>query len=1222
MSYRFLIVNTDYSHFLDEMYHNNPGLGTKSFDEQYSLRMQTLFGVNDFYSTNLHKLGHEAVDLIYNNRYMQYAWAKESGLVTKEGGSDDFVTNLPAEWLATIFKSQVRLYKPDILINLAMDTIGSDILKGIKQDVRMIIGQHASPITAVMDDLSAYDLLLSSLPHYVDYFRKQGKPSLYLKLGFGSTILDIIAPKENRPVDIGFVGGFLTHHSGGAELFNYLAQEGFSMVLYGYGEDLLSPKAKSLFQGGLYGKDMYELYSKSKIVINRHISISGEYANNMRLYEATGMGALLITDWKKNLGELFDVGNEVVAYRSKEECADLVRYYLKNDGERQRIAANGQKRIVSGHTYYHRMSELLKMVERYLGSTKTLHKGSPVSPGVPDTSKIEVSIDSLKELKKLKIVAEKSRFGNWLVKFNGQRIYCHDLLAFYIAAKDIFLHRIYDFESKTDSPVVIDGGGHIGLFTLFVKRKYPNAKITVFEPDKESLRLLRKNLEANLIDNVKIVEAGLYKNNGEISFGADHSDGGSIYSKEKNATINVVRLSEYIECDIDFLKLNIEGAELDVMTEAAYKLQRVKEMVIEYHGFPEVGQNLHKLLTILEKAGFRYIIHDFDAETNPATKPPFRLSEQTRFFLLIHAKKLFPPTKSQTGVNNFTDKNTSLQPISRLFGFDRGTPIDRCYIENFLKKNASCICGHVLEIAGNEYTKKYGTAVTQSDVLNSVASPQATIIGDLASGENIPESAFDCIILTQTIQYIYDVKAALRNAVKALKPGGTLLITTSGISQISRYDMDRWGEYWRFTDKSLKMLLAEIVPEEAIDVQAYGNVAVAKAFLDGRAVHELDQQVLDYQDDDYQVLLTARVCKPASNITASTITSSDKMRTKNVLKSPLVLLYHRVANDPIDSQLLAVSPENFEAHLSILAENYRVIPLHQLLEEICRNELKPDTVALTFDDGYLDNLTNAVPLLEKYGLHATIFITSGMLGSDREFWWDELERIFLTGTPLPDVLVISNPPGTLTWDLASPRNRLKAYDELCVMLRVNPVAQTEAIVDRLLAWAGLARLGRTTHRILSCEQLRQLTASPAIEIGSHTLSHTRLSVLSSEQQRQEIRESKQKLEALIKGPVRMFSYPYGTTGDFSKQTAQIVAEEGYDAGIANIQGNITAPLDMYAVPRRLVRNWPEKVFASWLKNEDKSRLEQETISARADRLINYLLSPWSKEKQTVQPQNK
>jgi hypothetical protein len=208
-----------------------------------------------------------------------------------------------------------------------------------------------------------------------------------------------------------------------------------------------------------------------------------------------------------------------------------------------------------------------------------------------------------------------------------------------------------------------------------------------------------------------------------------------------------------------------------------------------------------------------------------------------------------------------TGQHMAVKPVSRQFGLDRGTPIDRYYIETFLKANALVIQGRVLEIGDNGYTKKYGQKVSQSDVLNAVPANGATIVGDLATGRNIPKSAFDCIILTQTIQCIYDVKSALKHAIAALKPGGTLLLTASGISQISRYDMDRWGEYWRFTDKSLKMLLAEILPDGLADVQPHGNVAVAKAFLDGLAFDELDRQTLDYQDDDYQVVLTAKLQK-------------------------------------------------------------------------------------------------------------------------------------------------------------------------------------------------------------------------------------------------------------------------------------------------------------------------------------------------------------------------
>jgi len=227
--------------------------------------------------------------------------------------------------------------------------------------------------------------------------------------------------------------------------------------------------------------------------------------------------------------------------------------------------------------------------------------------------------------------------------------------------------------------------------------------------------------------------------------------------------------------------------------------------------------------------------------------------------------------------NNVTNKYYTLKPLSKTFGLDRGTPIDRYYIENFLQNNKHFIQGRVLEIAENSYTKKYGTGVTQSDVLSAVPSPNATIVGNLTTGENIPKDTYDCIILTQTLHVVYDIRAAIQNAVRALKANGVLLLTAPGISQISRYDMDRWGDYWRFTDKSLKMLLAEAIPPENIHIESYGNVAVAKAFLDGLALHELPKDVLDDNDNDYQVLLTARVQKLGSEISIRNTPRTDKI---------------------------------------------------------------------------------------------------------------------------------------------------------------------------------------------------------------------------------------------------------------------------------------------------------------------------------------------------------
>jgi SAM-dependent methyltransferase len=204
-----------------------------------------------------------------------------------------------------------------------------------------------------------------------------------------------------------------------------------------------------------------------------------------------------------------------------------------------------------------------------------------------------------------------------------------------------------------------------------------------------------------------------------------------------------------------------------------------------------------------------------------------------------------------------------LNPISSVFGLDRGQPIDRYYIEAFLQRCSADIHGRVLEIGDPGYTRKFGgDRVTHSDVLHAVpGNPQATLVGDLATGDGIPKETFDCLILTQTLLYIYDVSEAITNCYAALKPGGVLLATFPGISQISRYDMDRWGDYWRFTTLSAKRLFGEVFPPENVAVQSQGNVLTAIAFLHGLAAKELRKKELDYNDPDYEVLITVRAVK-------------------------------------------------------------------------------------------------------------------------------------------------------------------------------------------------------------------------------------------------------------------------------------------------------------------------------------------------------------------------
>lgn len=202
-------------------------------------------------------------------------------------------------------------------------------------------------------------------------------------------------------------------------------------------------------------------------------------------------------------------------------------------------------------------------------------------------------------------------------------------------------------------------------------------------------------------------------------------------------------------------------------------------------------------------------------------------------------------------------------PVSRMFGLDRGVPVDRYYIERFLEANAADVRGRVLEVADRAYTLRFGgERVTESEVLHvTEGNPEATRVGDLCTGEGIPEGAYDCIILTQVLPFLWDFEAAIATAHRALRPGGVLLATMPGITQISRFDADRWGDFWRFTSMSAERLFTEAFEDGTVEVTAHGNVLAATAFLHGIATEELRAEELDYRDADYEVTVTVRAVR-------------------------------------------------------------------------------------------------------------------------------------------------------------------------------------------------------------------------------------------------------------------------------------------------------------------------------------------------------------------------
>lgn len=222
------------------------------------------------------------------------------------------------------------------------------------------------------------------------------------------------------------------------------------------------------------------------------------------------------------------------------------------------------------------------------------------------------------------------------------------------------------------------------------------------------------------------------------------------------------------------------------------------------------------------------------------------------------------PSKKSSATKpiNFGDLRR-LQPITRSFGYERGQPIDRYYIEKFLSKHEGDIAGRVVEIGDDRYTQQFGGAkVTYSDVLDhDHPDSSPTITADLASAPHVPSDAFDCIIVAQTLQFIYNVQAAVNTLHRILKPGGVLLASLPSLSPICRYDMDRWGDYWRFTSAASKRLFGDMFGNKNVQVEAHGNVLVSTAFLYGMASQDLTAEELDFYDRDYESLICVRAVK-------------------------------------------------------------------------------------------------------------------------------------------------------------------------------------------------------------------------------------------------------------------------------------------------------------------------------------------------------------------------
>lgn len=373
---KILIVDSYYPCFL------NTALeallpGAKDYQTLLQRLLQLRFGTADFYSRHLNALGHEAQDIIFNCEPLQRMWAQEQGGMPGhvELRLPKRVASLPlmrrytrsTRTLLSIALQQICQFRPDVLYLQDLNLFSRGLLQQLRDEgsIRLAVGQIACPLPD-WKYLDGLDLILTSFPHYVPRFRAKGIAAEYFRIGFDPVVLDAIG-SPTRNLSCTFVGGISPAHSGRLNLLEKLAQN-VDITFYGYGADSInrSSPIRQHHRGDAWALDMYRVLARSRITVNAHIDAAENNANNMRLYEATGCGALLITDMKDNLHELFEIGREIIAYENVNDAIDKIHYYSAHPSKAEAIAYAGQARTFKDHTYVQRMGELVNILTRAL----------------------------------------------------------------------------------------------------------------------------------------------------------------------------------------------------------------------------------------------------------------------------------------------------------------------------------------------------------------------------------------------------------------------------------------------------------------------------------------------------------------------------------------------------------------------------------------------------------------------------------------------------------------------------------------------------------------------------------------------------------------------------------------------------------------------------------------------------------------------------------------
>jgi peptidoglycan/xylan/chitin deacetylase (PgdA/CDA1 family)/glycosyltransferase involved in cell wall biosynthesis/SAM-dependent methyltransferase len=505
------------------------------------------------------------------------------------------------------------------------------------------------------------------------------------------------------------------------------------------------------------------------------------------------------------------------------------------------------------------------------------------------------------------------------------------------------------------------------------------------------------------------------------------------------------------------------------------------------------------------------------------------------------------------------------EPLSTQWGRDRGKSIDRYYIECFISRHCGDIRGRVLEVRDLRYTDQFGgDAVTARDVLDIDASNgAATVVADLRRADAIPSASYDCVIVAQTLHMIDDMPAAIAECARILRPGGALLVTAPSVIKVDdEAGVD--GDFWRITEASARRLFAQAFPIDAFEVTTYGNVATCAAFLYGMSVEEMASSELDRIDPVFPLVICVRASKPVEPAKQTTGRSRGLVARASGRTAAAILAYHRVAALTPDSHALCTPPDVFRSQMRYLREHFSPMSLDELVRAAARDDIPPGAVAITLDDGYLDALSEAAPILTELGVPATCFVNTDRLAEEHERFWDMLERVFLSNMEVPTFLTIDVGGQEFRMPTVTARERADALDHLNRVAWPMTAAGRADIVSAVLRWSGDPGVPRTSHRVMTAEEIREFASRPGLSIGAHSVHHLALSTQNRETKRSEIVEDKRTLEAVLSSPVHLFAYPYG---DYDADAIGVVRDCGFHAALTVDAGVFAAGTNRFLIPR-------------------------------------------------------